>query len=151
MTEVAKNSNAVRNSALYFTACLRTGVLRSSDDTLCNFERGLSPQRRWVNAPCVCAAKPQRDLSAKGRLRYCRPDSPQGMNVLLRRTPSQTAPRHSDSLPVQELASLGLPMTLSATSNGDFPHNVAGRLPCLPNLLRQQSRSRLAMRLTALS
>ena len=26
----------------------RTGVLRSSDDTLCNFERGLSPQRRWA-------------------------------------------------------------------------------------------------------
>ena len=54
------------------------------------------------------------------------------MNVLLRRTPRQTASRHSDSLPVQEL-SFGLPMTLSATSNGDFPHNVVGRLSCLPN------------------
>ena len=43
-------------------------------------------------------------------------------NVLLRRTPTQTETRHSDSLTVQELVSLGLPMTLSATSNGDFPH-----------------------------
>ena len=29
------------------------GVLQSSDDTLCNFARGLSPQRRWEHAPCV--------------------------------------------------------------------------------------------------
>ena len=50
---VAKKTNADRNSALCFTACLRTGVLRSSDDILCNFERGLSPQRRWEHAPCV--------------------------------------------------------------------------------------------------
>ena len=50
---VAKNSNADRNSALCFTACPRTGVLKSSDDTLCNFERGLSPQRCWEHAPCV--------------------------------------------------------------------------------------------------
>ena len=39
------------------------------------------------------------------------------MNVPLRRTPTQTASRHSDSLPVQELLSFGLLMTLSATSN----------------------------------
>ena len=115
MTEVAKNSNADCISALCFTACPQTGVLQTSDDTLCNFARGLSQQRRWENAPCVCAVKPHRDLSAKGRLRSCRPDSLQGMNVLLRRTPSQTAPRHSDTVPVQELVSLGLPMTLSAT------------------------------------
>ena len=31
---VAKNSNADRNMELCFTACQRTGVLRSSDDTL---------------------------------------------------------------------------------------------------------------------
>ena len=41
-----------------------------------------------------------------------------------RRTPTQNVTRHSDSLPVQELLSLGLPMTSSATSNGNFPHNV---------------------------
>ena len=87
---------ANRISALCFTACPRNGVLQSSDDTLlCNFARGLSPQRRWENAPCVCAVKPNRALSAKGRLRSCRPDSPHGMTVLLRRTPTQTAPRHS--------------------------------------------------------
>ena len=51
---VAKNSNEDRISALCFTACPQTGVLRSSDDTLCNFARGLSPQRRWEHAPlCV--------------------------------------------------------------------------------------------------
>ena len=33
---VANNSNADRNAALCFTVCLRTGVLRSSDDTLKN-------------------------------------------------------------------------------------------------------------------
>ena len=48
------------------------------------------------------------------------------MTVLLRRTPTQTASRHSASLPVHKLESLGLPMTLSATSNGDFLHNVVG-------------------------
>ena len=57
---------------LCFTACPRTCVLQSSDDTRCNFALGLSPQRRWENAPCVCAVKPNRDLSAKGRLRSCR-------------------------------------------------------------------------------
>ena len=36
-----------QTAALCFTACPQTGVLRSSDDTLCNFARGLSPQRRW--------------------------------------------------------------------------------------------------------
>ena len=34
-----KNTNADRISALSFTACPRTGVLQSSDDTLCNFAR----------------------------------------------------------------------------------------------------------------
>ena len=33
---------------LQFIACLRTVVLRSSDETLYNFERGLSPQSRWA-------------------------------------------------------------------------------------------------------
>ena len=47
---VAKNSNADRISELCFTACPRTGVLKSSDDSLCNFARGLSPQRRWEHA-----------------------------------------------------------------------------------------------------
>ena len=46
-------SNADRITALCFTACPQTSVLRSSDDTLCNFARGLSPQRRWEHAPCV--------------------------------------------------------------------------------------------------
>ena len=55
---VAKNSNADRISALCFTAYPRTGVLRSSDDTLCHFARGLSPQRGWEHAPCVRVAKP---------------------------------------------------------------------------------------------
>ena len=41
-------SEADRISALCFTACPRTCVLQSSDDTLiCNFALGLSPQRRW--------------------------------------------------------------------------------------------------------
>ena len=47
---VAKNSNADWISELCYTVCPRTGVLKSSDDTLCNFERGLFPQRRWENA-----------------------------------------------------------------------------------------------------
>ena len=81
-------------SALCFTACPRTGVLQSSDGTFCNFTRGLSPERRWDNAPCVCAVKPNRALSAKGRLRSCRPESPHNMTVLLRRTPKQTTSRH---------------------------------------------------------
>ena len=55
---VAKNSNADRISAL-FTACPRNGVLQSSDDTLCNFARGLSPQRRWEHARCVRAVEYQ--------------------------------------------------------------------------------------------
>ena len=46
--------------------------------------------------------------------------SAHGINVLLRRTQTQTATRHSDSLPVQELVFCGLPMTLSATTNSDF-------------------------------
>ena len=60
-----------------------------------------------------------RALSAIGRLRSC---------VLLRRTPTQTATRHSDSLPVYELESFGLPMTLSATSNGVFTYKVVGSM-----------------------
>ena len=52
--------SADRISALCFTAC----VLRSPDDTHCNFALGLSPKRRWENAPCVCAVKPNRALSA---------------------------------------------------------------------------------------
>ena len=47
---VAKNSNADRITALCFTACPQIGVLWSSDDTLCNFTWGLSPQRRWEHA-----------------------------------------------------------------------------------------------------
>ena len=132
---VVKNSNADRISALCFTACPRTGVLRSSDDTLCNFARGLSQQRCWEHAPCVFAVKPQA-LSAIGRLRSCRPDSPHGMTVLLRRTPTQTASRHSASLPVHKLVFCGLLMTLSATSNGDFPHNVVGRMLPVCSLLK---------------
>ena len=144
---VAKNSNADRISELCFIACPQIGVLWSSDDTLCNFTWGLSPQRRWEHARqnasrhsaslpvhemvfCsllmtlssatshwdfllgnnvvgrmlpVCAVKPNRALSAKGRLRSCRPDSPHGMTVLLRRTPTQTAFRNSAPLPVHEL------------------------------------------------
>ena len=41
---IAKNSNADRISAVCFTACPRTGILLSSDDTPCNFALGLSPQ-----------------------------------------------------------------------------------------------------------
>ena len=47
-------------------------------------------------------------------------------------------------------------MALSATSNGDFPHNVVGsmllvgRLSCLPNPLRQLSRSRQRTRLATI-
>ena len=40
---VAKKSNTERISAICYTACPRNGVLQSSDDTLCNFARGLSP------------------------------------------------------------------------------------------------------------
>ena len=77
MTAVAKKSNADRISALCFTACPQTGVLRSSDKTLCNFARGLSPPLRWKNAPCVCVKLADHlyceaslnALSAKGRLR----------------------------------------------------------------------------------
>ena len=80
---VAKNSNADWISELCYIVCPRTGVLKSSDDTLCNFTRGLSEQRRWEIA-------------------------------------RQTASRHSASLPVNKLMFCSLPMTLSATSNGDF-------------------------------
>ena len=48
--------------------------------------------------------------------------------MLLRRTPTQTATRHSDSLPDHKLVFCGLLMTLSATSHGDFPINVVGRM-----------------------
>ena len=41
---------------------------------------------------------------------------------------TQTATRHSDSLPVQELVYLGLLTTLSATTNGNFRHNVVGSM-----------------------
>ena len=52
-TAVAKNSNADSNTALCFTACPQTGVLQSSDDTLCKFAWGLSPQLHREHAPCV--------------------------------------------------------------------------------------------------
>ena len=94
---VAKNSNADWNSELCYIVCPRTGVLKSSDDTLCNFTRGLSEQRRWENA-------------------------------------RQTASRHSASLPVNKLMFCSLPMTLSATSHGDFSHNVDGRTQRIPAL-----------------
>ena len=52
--------------------------------------------------------------------------------LLLRRTPTQTATRHSASLPVHKLVFCSLLMTLPANSHGDFPHNddgsVRGRL-----------------------
>ena len=41
--------------------------------------------------------------------------SAHGINVLLRRTQTKTASRNSDSLPIQELVSLSLPVSLSAT------------------------------------
>ena len=89
---VAKNSNAHRISEFCFIACPQTGVLWSSDDTLCNYTRGLSPQRCWEHA-------------------------------------RQTASRHSASLPVHELVFCNHLMTLSsATSHGDFLHNVVGRM-----------------------
>ena len=50
-----------------------------------------------------------------------------GMTVLLRRTPTQTASRHSASLPVHKMMFCGLLMTLSATSQGDFSHKVDHR------------------------
>ena len=55
------------------------------------------------------------------------------MTVQLRKTPTQTAFRHSASLPVHEMVFCSLLMTLSATSNGDFPHNVIGweHAPCM--------------------
>ena len=47
------------------------------------------------------------------------------MIALLRRKPTQTITRHFDSLPIYELLFWGgLLTTLSATSHGDFPHNV---------------------------
>ena len=48
--------------------------------------------------------------------------------MLLRRTPTQTATRHSDSLHVHKLVFCGLLMILSATSHGDFPINVVGSM-----------------------
>ena len=61
---VVGSMRADRTSELCFTACPRNGVLQSSDDTLlCNFALGLSPQRRWENAPCVCAVKLNRALA----------------------------------------------------------------------------------------
>ena len=59
--------------------------------------------------------------------------------------------KHLQSIACLRTVVLRSPMTLSTTSNGDFPHKVVGRLSCLPNLLRPQSRSRLAMRLSAFS
>ena len=52
---VAKNSNTDRISALCFTACLRTGVLRSSDDTFCHVARGHFLQHRGEHAHCEAA------------------------------------------------------------------------------------------------
>ena len=50
------------------------------------------------------------------------------MTVLLQRTPTQTASRHSASLPVHELVFFGLPMTHCATSHGDICLNVVGSM-----------------------
>ena len=52
----------------------------------------------------------------------------------LQRTPTQTTTRHLASLPVYELVFCRLLMTLSATSHGDFPHNVVGRMQRRPHL-----------------
>ena len=56
------------------------------------------------------------------------------MTVQLRRTPTQTASQNSAPLPVHEMVFCGLLMTLSATSDGDFPHNVVGSMRDRPNL-----------------
>ena len=56
------------------------------------------------------------------------------MNVLLRRTPTQTATRNTDSLPVHKLVFCSLLMTLSATSHGDFhPQRRWEHVPCVRN------------------
>ena len=49
-----------------------------------------------------------------------------GIIALLRKTPTQTATRNSESLPVQELVSLGLLMTLSELRTGTFPTTSLG-------------------------
>ena len=66
-----------------------------------------------------------RALSAIGRLRSC---------VLLRRTPTQTGSQNSATLPVHELVFCGFLMILSATSHGDFPHNVVGSMRGRPQI-----------------
>ena len=53
------------------------------------------------------------------------------MTVQLRRTPTQTAFRHSASLPVHEMVFCSLLMTLSETSHGDFPRRRWEHAPCV--------------------
>ena len=53
-----------------------------------------------------------------------------GMIVLLRRIPTQTASRHSASLLVHELVFCGLQITLSATLHGEFFQSRWDQAPC---------------------
>ena len=129
----------------------RSGVLRSSDDTLCNFERGLFPQSRWATSTPSKPSETAKSISSRhetlGFVLKC--SDPRGppwptrrmgmselrsversevnvhrMTVLLRRNPTQTASRYSGSLPVHEMVFCSLRMTLSATSHGDFLSNT---------------------------
>ena len=129
---VAKNSNADWISELCYIACPRTGVLKSSDDSLCNFTRGLSPTTS-IGAcsedriPALCfTACPQTGVLQSSDDTLC--NFARGLSPQRRwENAAQTASRHSASLPVQEFVFCSLLHSLQLRTGTFSPLTGGGQ------------------------